>query len=139
MFSFDWLNTILLKDGPFSSQLLSSCRLDMEYLGMIMEFALVSLQKLSAVAHENRLKESHQKVISELVELCQAGDGSNRSHAIALIKGLRFLLEQIQVPFSSCSFTTLLYFCITLEVAKGSIWVIIYFLTAQMIYAKILN
>lgn len=84
-------------DLDILSQLLSSRSLDMEYLGTIMEFSLVSLQKLSAIAHENQLKESHQKVISELAELCQAGDGSNRSHAIALIKGLRFVLEQIQV------------------------------------------
>lgn len=62
-----------------------------------MEFSLVSLQKLSAIAHENKLKESHQKVLSELAELCQAGDGSNHSHAIALIRGLRFVLEEIQV------------------------------------------
>lgn len=83
-------------DLDILSQLLSSRSLDMEYLGRIMEFALVSLQKLSAVAHENQLKESHQKVLLELAELCQAGDGSNRSHAIALVKGLRFVLEQIQ-------------------------------------------
>ncbi|XP_024961462.1 uncharacterized protein LOC112501922 isoform X2 [Cynara cardunculus var. scolymus] len=84
-------------DLDILSQLLSSHRLDMEYLGTIMEFALVSLQKLSAVAHENQLKESHKKVVLELSELCQAGDGSNSSHAIALMKGLRFVLEQIQV------------------------------------------
>ncbi|KAJ9552328.1 hypothetical protein OSB04_016373 [Centaurea solstitialis] len=84
-------------DLDILSQLLSSHRLDMEYLGTVMEFALVSLQKLSAVAHENRLKESHKKVVLELAELCQAGDGSNLSHAVALVKGLRFVLEQIQV------------------------------------------
>ncbi|XP_071736870.1 uncharacterized protein [Rutidosis leptorrhynchoides] len=83
-------------DLDILSQLLNSHRLDIEYLGRIMEFALASLQKLSAVAYENQLKESHQKVMSELAELCHAGDGSTRSHAIALIKGLRFLLEQIQ-------------------------------------------
>ncbi|XP_023740128.1 uncharacterized protein LOC111888231 [Lactuca sativa] len=84
-------------DLAILSQLLSSRSLDMEYLGRIMEFSLVSLQKLSAIAHENKLKESHQKVLSELAELCQAGDGSNHSHAIALIRGLRFVLEEIQV------------------------------------------
>ncbi|KAL4580724.1 hypothetical protein LXL04_016926 [Taraxacum kok-saghyz] len=84
-------------DLDILSQLLSSRSLDMEYLGTIMEFALVNLQKLSAIAHENKLKESHQKVLLELAELCQAGDGTNSSHAIALVKGLRFVLEQIQV------------------------------------------
>nr|XP_043627800.1 uncharacterized protein LOC122599358 isoform X2 [Erigeron canadensis] len=84
-------------DLDILSQLLGSRRLDMQYLGTIMEFALVRLQNLSAVAHENQLKVSYQKTMAELVELCHAGDGSNRSLAIALIKGLRFVLEQIQV------------------------------------------
>lgn len=77
---------------------MNSGSLDMEYLGKIMEFALVSLQKLSAPANENNLKESHQKVLQELADICQK-DNSNHSHAIALVKGLRFVLEQIQVSF----------------------------------------
>ncbi|CAI9287157.1 unnamed protein product [Lactuca saligna] len=83
-------------DVVILSQLLNSGSLDMEYLGKIMEFALVSLQKLSAPANENNLKESHQKVLQELADICQK-DNSNHSHAIALVKGLRFVLEQIQV------------------------------------------
>ncbi|MBD4019142.1 hypothetical protein GUI04_08955, partial [Xanthomonas citri pv. citri] len=70
--------------------------LDMEYLGKIMEFALISLQKLSSPANENNLKEAHQKVLTELSNICQK-DHSTHSHAIALVKGLRFVLEQIQV------------------------------------------
>ncbi|KAK1414663.1 hypothetical protein QVD17_30412 [Tagetes erecta] len=83
-------------DVVILSQLLKSDSLDMEYLGKIMEFALVSLQKLSAPANEINLKDAHQKVLRELADICHADD-SNRSHAIALVKGLRFVLEQIQV------------------------------------------
>ncbi|KAI3788928.1 hypothetical protein L2E82_01710 [Cichorium intybus] len=83
-------------DVVILSQLLNSGSLDMEYLGKIMEFALISLQKLSAPANENNLKEAHQKVLQELADICQKDD-SNHSHAIALVKGLRFVLEQIQV------------------------------------------
>ncbi|KAI3815421.1 hypothetical protein L1987_15088 [Smallanthus sonchifolius] len=82
-------------DVVILSQLLKSDSLDMEYLGKIMEFALVSLQKLSAPANEIILKDAHQKVLRELADICRADD-FNRSHAIALVKGLRFVLEQIQ-------------------------------------------
>nr|XP_043623306.1 uncharacterized protein LOC122595075 isoform X2 [Erigeron canadensis] len=83
-------------DVEILSQLLNSGSLDMEYLGKIMEFALVSLQKLSAPANENDLKDAHQKVLRELAVISQA-DNSIHSHAIALVKGLRFVLQQIQV------------------------------------------
>ncbi|XP_024979522.1 uncharacterized protein LOC112516611 isoform X1 [Cynara cardunculus var. scolymus] len=83
-------------DVVILSQLLNSGSLDMEYLGKIMEFALVSLQKLSAPANEINLKDAHQNVLRELADICRADD-SNHSHAIALVKGLRFVLEQIQV------------------------------------------
>lgn len=73
--------------------------LDMDYLGKILESALVTLQKLSAAAHEDELKEAHQNLLKELAELCHAGDGSNYSRVMALVKGLRFVLEQIQVSY----------------------------------------
>lgn len=69
----------------------------MNYLGKILESALITLQKLSAAAHEDELKETHNNLLKELAELCYDGDGSNYSHVIALVKGLRFILEQIQV------------------------------------------
>uniref|UniRef100_A0A5B7BA90 T-complex protein 11 n=1 Tax=Davidia involucrata TaxID=16924 RepID=A0A5B7BA90_DAVIN len=83
-------------DLDILSQVLSSGKLDMDYLGKILEYALVTLQKLSAPANEDELKVAHQKLLKELVETCQARDESNHSNVIALIKGLRFVLEQIQ-------------------------------------------
>ncbi|KAA8536558.1 hypothetical protein F0562_029036 [Nyssa sinensis] len=83
-------------DLDILSQVLSSGKLDMDYLGKILEYALVTLQKLSAPANEDELKVAHQKLLKELAEICQARDESNHSNAIALIKGLRFVLKQIQ-------------------------------------------
>ncbi|GFY89353.1 T-complex protein 11 [Actinidia rufa] len=78
-------------------QVLNSGKLDMDYLGKILQFSLTTLQKLSAPATEDELKVAHLSMLKELAEICQAGNDSNHSHIIALIKGLRFVLEQIQV------------------------------------------
>ncbi|KAL8242403.1 hypothetical protein R6Q59_012705 [Mikania micrantha] len=91
-----WKQDIIeIIDVDILSQLLKSDSLDMEYLGKILEFALLSLQKLSAPANEFSLKDVHHKVLRELSDICQADD-SNRSNAIALVKGLRFVLKEIQ-------------------------------------------
>ncbi|CAL5329739.1 unnamed protein product [Camellia sinensis] len=65
-------------------------------LERFLDFALITLQKLSAPAKEDELKVAHLKLLKELAEICQAGNGSNQSYIVALIKGLRFVLEQIQ-------------------------------------------
>ncbi|KAI8532130.1 hypothetical protein RHMOL_Rhmol11G0189500 [Rhododendron molle] len=83
-------------DLDILSQVLNSGQLDMDFLGKILEFALVTLQKLSAPASEDELKIAHQKKLKELAEICHGGNGSNHLHVVALIKGLRFVLEQIQ-------------------------------------------
>lgn len=59
-------------------------------------FALCTLQKLSSPATDDEMKTNIQKLLRELSEICQAKDESN-SHVIAMIKGLRFVLEQVQV------------------------------------------
>ncbi|XP_074330115.1 uncharacterized protein LOC141667492 isoform X2 [Apium graveolens] len=84
-------------DVDMIGQVLNSGTVDMNYLGKILESALVTLQKLSAAANEDELKETHNNLLKELAELCYDGDGSKYSHVIALVKGLRFILEQIQV------------------------------------------
>lgn len=79
--------------------MLKSGNLDIDYLGRILEFALVTLQKLSAPANDDDMKANHQKLLNELSEICQASDESKYSCVIAMIKGLRFVLGQIQVCF----------------------------------------
>ncbi|KDP38837.1 hypothetical protein JCGZ_04994 [Jatropha curcas] len=78
------------------TQVLKSGTLDINYLGKVLEFALGTLQKLSAPAHEDEMKVTHQKLLKELAETCETQDESKCSHGVAMIKGLRFVLEQIQ-------------------------------------------
>ncbi|OIW00565.1 hypothetical protein TanjilG_24295 [Lupinus angustifolius] len=83
-------------DLKILSQVLISGNLDVDYLGKILEFSLVTLQKLSAPATEETMKATHQKLFSQLSEMCQSGDESNNSCVMTLVKGLQFVLEQIQ-------------------------------------------
>lgn len=69
----------------------------MDYLGKILEFALVTLRKLSAPANDDEMKATHHKFLKELGEILQAEDESKTSHALAITKGLRFVLQLIQV------------------------------------------
>ena len=88
-------------------KVLSTGNLDMDYLGKILEFALVTVEKLSAPAHTEELKAKHRGFLEELAEMCRAGDASRKSHIIALVRGLRYVLDQIQVsiPFFFCILT----------------------------------
>lgn len=93
--------------------MLKSGNLDIDYLGRILEFALVTLQKLSAPVNDDELKANHQMLMNELSEICKASDESRYSCIIAMIRGLRFVLEQIQVcfhVFSSIGFALCLPF-----------------------------
>ncbi|KAH8510054.1 hypothetical protein H0E87_007832 [Populus deltoides] len=83
-------------DLDLLSQVLKSGNLDIGYCGKILEFAIVTLQKLSSPAQEDVMKALHQKLLKELTETCQTQDESKRPHIAAMIKGLRFVLEQIQ-------------------------------------------
>lgn len=77
--------------------MLNSGKLDINYLGRILEYALITLRKLSAPAYEDELKKKHQQFMKDLEETCCPTDNSDNPQVIALIKGLRFVLEQIQV------------------------------------------
>ncbi|XP_009613400.1 uncharacterized protein [Nicotiana tomentosiformis] len=82
-------------DIDILSQLLISGKLDMDYLQKIMDFTLVTLQKLSSPAKEDELKANCQKLFREIADICQ--DGSGNSFILALVRGLRFILEEIQL------------------------------------------
>lgn len=83
-------------DIEILSQVLKCGRLDMDYLGTLLEYALGTLQKLSAPGNDDETKAAHQELLGELREVSQNGDSSNLSCARALIKGLQFILHQIQ-------------------------------------------
>lgn len=77
----------------------------MDYLGRILEFAMVTLQRLSAPANENELKATHKNLLEELNEISQAAD-SDASFAVVMIKGLRVVLQQIQVDLLTFLFSS---------------------------------
>ncbi|EEF31715.1 conserved hypothetical protein [Ricinus communis] len=83
-------------DLDILSVVLKSGALDIDYLGKILDFALGTLEKLSSPAHEDDLKVTHQELLKQLAKMCMNQDESMHSHAIAMIKCLRFVLEQIQ-------------------------------------------
>ncbi|KAH0852632.1 hypothetical protein HID58_093797 [Brassica napus] len=84
-------------DLDLLSQLLNSGTLDIDYLGKMLEFALATLRKLSAPANDRENESTHQSLLEELHRLCQAKDESGSLHAVAIVKGNRFILEQIHV------------------------------------------
>lgn len=69
----------------------------MDFLSKILEFALATLRKLSAPANDDELKTSHNKFLKELGEVLQAEDKSKACLALAVVEGLRFVLQQVQV------------------------------------------
>lgn len=85
-------------------QVLNSGNIDVAYLGKILDFALITLQKLSAPAKVDELKIAHQKFLGDLSEICEATDASNKSNITVLVKGLQFVMEQMQVGFSFYTF-----------------------------------
>lgn len=69
----------------------------MDYLGGVMQFTLDVLLKLSAQAKENELKIAYKKFLEELNGITQSREANNGLFAFLVIKGLRFVLQQIQV------------------------------------------
>ena len=79
-------------------QILESGSQDIEYLSRLLDYSLGVVLKLAIPANDKESKASHEKLFNELSEIVAAMDkNSNRSFACALVKGLRFILEQIQV------------------------------------------
>ncbi|KAK9758152.1 hypothetical protein RND81_01G210900 [Saponaria officinalis] len=84
-------------DIDILTQVLKSGTLDINYLGKLLEFALTTLQKLSAPATDDEMKAAHQNLLAELGQNSPTGEVSNSPSAVAVIKGLRFVLQQIQI------------------------------------------
>ncbi|KAF3787921.1 T-complex protein [Nymphaea thermarum] len=78
------------------SQVLHSGTNDLTYLGAILEYVLNSLRKLAAPAKEDDMKIAHKNLLSELTAIAN-GRNSDSSFALATVKGLRYVLEQIKM------------------------------------------
>lgn len=83
-------------DLEILSQVLQSGSQDTRYLGQILQYSLDMVRKLSAPAKEDDMKRSHEKLLNELAASSEVNDNGISSFVIAVIKGLRFTLEEIK-------------------------------------------
>ncbi|CAL5067874.1 unnamed protein product [Urochloa decumbens] len=86
-------------DIQILSQVLGSGSQDQgaHYLGQILKYSLDTVRMLSAAAKEDEMKRSHDKLLSELAASSEIVSGNGvSSFAIAVSKGLRFVLEEIR-------------------------------------------
>ncbi|RLM66354.1 uncharacterized protein C2845_PM16G08130 [Panicum miliaceum] len=88
-------------DLEILSQVLGSGSQDARHLGQILQYSLATVRKLSAAAKEDEMKKCHDKLLSELSASSEAGDNgssssSSSSFVIAVVKGLRFVLEEVK-------------------------------------------
>uniref|UniRef100_A0A0E0NGD9 T-complex protein 11 n=1 Tax=Oryza rufipogon TaxID=4529 RepID=A0A0E0NGD9_ORYRU len=77
-------------------QVLESGTQDMQYLGQILQYSLGMLRKLSSPAKEDEMKRSHDKLLGELTEHSECNNSGSNSFVIAVIKGLRFTMEELK-------------------------------------------
>lgn len=82
-------------DIDILSQVLKGGALDINYLGKLLEYALTTLRKLSAPVNDDVMKVAHLNILKELSDVSQHGDNKS-SFATTVIKGLRFVLNEIQ-------------------------------------------
>lgn len=79
------------------------------------------LLKLSAPANEVEIKRTHERLLAELAETSvQQNDKTGSSFVTAVVRGLRFVLEQIEVHISSSTsiqvISTLYSVCVLVSV-----------------------
>ncbi|CAN6270129.1 unnamed protein product [Urochloa humidicola] len=68
-----------------------------QHLAQILKYSLDMVRMLSAAAKEDEMKKNHEKLLSELAASSEmVSDNGVGSFAIAVSKGLRFVLEEIR-------------------------------------------
>ncbi|RLN29773.1 uncharacterized protein C2845_PM05G14240 [Panicum miliaceum] len=85
-------------DLEILSQVLGSGSQDAQHLGQILQYSLATVRKLSAAAKEDEMRKSHGQLLGELAAASSdaANNGSSSSFVMAVIKGLRFVLEEVK-------------------------------------------
>lgn len=92
-----WKEEIVDKiDLEILAQVLGSGSHDAQYLGQILQYSLDMVRKLSAAAKEDEMKKSHEKLLSELAASSEVSGNGIGTFVVAVIKGLRFILEEIK-------------------------------------------
>ncbi|VAI44814.1 hypothetical protein VPH35_104171 [Triticum aestivum] len=85
------------------SQVLESSTQGTQYLGQILQYSLGMLRKLSSPAKEEEMKISHDKLLNELIGHSDSHDRDPNAFVIAVIKGLRFTMEELKALQSEVS------------------------------------
>ncbi|KAJ8759262.1 hypothetical protein K2173_006782 [Erythroxylum novogranatense] len=84
-------------DVDILEQMLKSGEVDMAYVRSNLEFALITLRKLSAPANDEAMTVLHNKILRELGEVPLPRDESKVPYVLSIIKGPRFTLQEIQI------------------------------------------
>lgn len=79
-------------------QILESGTNDVEYLRRLLDYASGLILKLGSPARDSKAKAAHQSLVEELSATVSSDNKDTQSaFFITLVKGLRFIFEQLQV------------------------------------------
>ncbi|KAI5083278.1 hypothetical protein GOP47_0003021 [Adiantum capillus-veneris] len=85
-------------DVEIFTQVLESGSFDYDYFRKLLDYALGMVLKLGAPARDEDTKTSHDALMQELSQISSdLGEKSRNSFTRALVEGLRFVLQQVQV------------------------------------------
>ncbi|KAL3687836.1 hypothetical protein R1sor_014145 [Riccia sorocarpa] len=84
-------------DLELLSQILESGSNDFEYLRRLLDYASGLILKLGAPVRDGETKAAHQSLLTGLSIAAGADGATQRAFADALVQGLRFIFEQLQV------------------------------------------
>jgi hypothetical protein len=84
-------------------QILESGSSNIEYLRQLLDYAASLILKLGAPIRDSDTKAAHQSLVDELSVAVSPNSESESAFAVSLVKGVRFIFEQIQVTsLTSC-------------------------------------
>lgn len=78
-------------------KILESGSYDFEYLRHLLDYASGLILKLGAPIRDSETKAAHQSLLTGLSVSPKADGETQRAFANAMVKGLRFIFEQLQV------------------------------------------
>jgi hypothetical protein len=84
-------------DLELFSQILESGSSNIEYLRQLLDYAASLILKLGAPIRDSDTKAAHQSLVDELSVAVSPNSESESAFAVSLVKGVRFIFEQIQV------------------------------------------
>ncbi|CAM6123425.1 unnamed protein product [Calypogeia fissa] len=84
-------------DLDILAQVLESGNNDFEYLRQLLDYASSLILKLGAPVRDSGTKAAHQSLLSDLAVAAGSNGEAQSTFANALVKGLRFIFDQLQI------------------------------------------